>query len=150
MKFIYIKHIKEWKQVVRSKGHGDSDGIWFECKTSSEWDNRLHCILDQYDFQFGRIHSDINVDKYSLIFRPIHFAVNFRYHRNETIDYTSPRGGISVVNSENNSPEITSTLLIYQASIRPTIKACFSDDNLKANKPGKPQGIHQIIKTLHI
>jgi len=36
------------------------------------------------------------------------------YHRNETIDYTSPRGGISVVNSENNSPEITSTLLIYQ------------------------------------
>ena len=42
--------------------------------------------------------------------------LNFRYHRNETIDYTSPRGGISVVNSENNSPEITSTLLIYQAS----------------------------------
>jgi len=36
------------------------------------------------------------------------------YHKNETIDYTSPRGGISVVNSENNSPEITSTLLIYQ------------------------------------
>merc|ERR1712003_567956 len=38
------------------------------------------------------------------------------YHRNETIDYTSPRGGISVVNSENenNSHEITSTLLIYQ------------------------------------
>lgn len=36
------------------------------------------------------------------------------YHRNETIDYTSPRGGISVVNSENSSPEITSTLLIYQ------------------------------------
>jgi len=38
------------------------------------------------------------------------------YHRNQTIDYTSPRGGISVVNSENenNSPEITSTLLIYQ------------------------------------
>jgi len=36
------------------------------------------------------------------------------YHKNETIDYTSPRGGISVVNSENSSPEITSTLLIYQ------------------------------------
>ena len=32
----------------------------------------------------------------------------------QTIDYTSPRGGISVVNSENNRPEITSTLLIYQ------------------------------------
>jgi len=36
------------------------------------------------------------------------------YHKNETIDYTSPRGGISVVNSENSSPEITSTLLLYQ------------------------------------
>jgi len=38
------------------------------------------------------------------------------YHSNQTIDYTSPRGGISVVNSENenNSHEITSTLLIYQ------------------------------------
>jgi len=36
------------------------------------------------------------------------------YHRNETIDYTSPRGTVSVVNSEDNSPEITSTLLIYQ------------------------------------
>jgi len=36
------------------------------------------------------------------------------YHKNETIDYTSPRGGISVVNSENNGQEISSTLLIYQ------------------------------------
>lgn len=41
------------------------------------------------------------------------------YHSNQTIDYTSPRGGISVVNSENekNSHEITSTLLIYQVII---------------------------------
>jgi len=36
------------------------------------------------------------------------------YHKNETIDYTSSRGGISVVNSESNGPEISSTLLIYQ------------------------------------
>jgi len=41
------------------------------------------------------------------------------YHNNQTIDYTSPRGGISVVNSENenNSHEITSTLLIYQVMV---------------------------------
>ena len=32
----------------------------------------------------------------------------------QTIDYTSPRGGVSVVNSDNNLPEVTSTLLIYQ------------------------------------
>ena len=51
--------------------------------------------------------------------------MNFRYHRNETIDYTSPRGGISVVNSENNSPEITSTLLIYQASIQDNLGMFF-------------------------
>lgn len=36
------------------------------------------------------------------------------YHNNETIDYTSPRGGITVVNSENDTPDITSSLLIYQ------------------------------------
>jgi len=36
------------------------------------------------------------------------------YHGNETIDYTSPRGGISVVNSDNSGKDIASTLLIYQ------------------------------------
>jgi len=36
------------------------------------------------------------------------------YHRGKTIDYTSPRGGISVVNSDDSAVEQTSTLLIYQ------------------------------------
>jgi hypothetical protein len=36
------------------------------------------------------------------------------YHKDQTIDYMSPRGGISVVNSEDAGSEQTSTLLIYQ------------------------------------
>jgi len=37
------------------------------------------------------------------------------YHKDQTIDYMSPRGGISVMNSESESGgQQTSTLLLYQ------------------------------------